>query len=53
MSISVAPLGSFGYKLALNAVELPKLDAEFEEITEGEALTKKVNLKKKWPVRGA
>lgn len=38
---SVAPLGSFGSKLALNAAELPKLDAEFEEITEGGELTKK------------
>jgi len=28
-------------KLGLNASELPKLDAEFEEITEGEELTKK------------
>ena len=28
-------------KLALNAAALPKLDAEFEEITEGEELTKK------------
>ena len=27
-------------KLGLNAAELPKLDAEFEEITEGEELTK-------------
>ncbi len=26
MSISVAPLGSFGSKLSLNAAELPKLD---------------------------
>ena len=41
MSISVAPLGSFGSKLSLNAAELPKLDAEFDEITEGEELTKK------------
>ena len=48
MSISVAPLGSFGSKLSLNAAELPKLDAEFEEITEGEELTKKEKLKKKW-----
>ena len=46
MSISVAPLGSFGSKLSLNAAELPKLDAEFEEITEGEELTKKEKLKK-------
>ncbi|HVR37074.1 MAG TPA: type I restriction endonuclease subunit R, partial [Methylomirabilota bacterium] len=35
-------------KLALNASELPKLDAEFEEITEGEELTKKEKLKTKW-----
>ncbi|MDP1863355.1 MAG: type I restriction endonuclease subunit R [Thiobacillus sp.] len=35
-------------KLSLNAAELPKLDAEFEEITEGEELTKKENLKTKW-----
>jgi type I restriction enzyme R subunit len=28
-------------KLSLNAAELPKIDAEFEEITEGEELTKK------------
>jgi hypothetical protein len=41
LSISVAPLVSFGSKLILNAAELPKFDAEFEEITEGEELTKK------------
>ena len=35
-------------KLALNAAELPKLDAAFEEITEGEELTKKEKLKSKW-----
>ncbi|MBL8425208.1 MAG: type I restriction endonuclease subunit R [Candidatus Accumulibacter phosphatis] len=35
-------------KMALNAAELPKLDAEFEEITEGEELTKKEKLKSKW-----
>ena len=35
-------------KLALNAAELPKLDEEFEEITEGEELTKKEKLKTKW-----
>ncbi len=35
-------------KLALNAAELPKLDAEFEEITEGEEVTKKEKLKSKW-----
>ena len=34
-------------KLALNAAELPKLDAEFEEIIEGEELTKKEKLKTK------
>lgn len=35
-------------KLGLNASELPKLDAEFEEITEGEEVTKKEKLKTKW-----
>ncbi len=35
-------------KLALNAAEMPKLDAEFEEITEGEELSKKEKLKSKW-----
>jgi type I restriction enzyme, R subunit len=35
-------------KLSLNAAEFPKLDAEFEEITEGEELTKKEQLKTKW-----
>jgi type I restriction enzyme R subunit len=35
-------------KLGLNAAELPKLDAEFEEITEGEELSKKEKLKTKW-----
>ncbi|MDP2371203.1 hypothetical protein [Rhodoferax sp.] len=35
------------FKLSLNAAELPKLDAEFEEITEGEELTKKEKLKPK------
>jgi type I restriction enzyme R subunit len=35
-------------KLGLNASELPKLDSEFEEITEGEELTKKEQLKTKW-----
>ena len=35
-------------KLSLNAAEMPKLDAEFEEITEGEELTKKEKLKTKW-----
>jgi len=35
-------------KLALNASELPKIDKEFEEITEGEELTRKEKLKTKW-----
>ncbi len=35
-------------KLSLNAAELPTLDAEFEEITEGEELTKKEKLKSRW-----
>ena len=35
-------------KLALNAAQLPKFDAEFEEITEGEEQTKKEKLKTKW-----
>ncbi|HRQ88385.1 MAG TPA: HsdR family type I site-specific deoxyribonuclease [Bacteroidia bacterium] len=35
-------------KLALNASELPKLDDEFDEITEGEELSKKEKLKSKW-----
>jgi type I restriction enzyme, R subunit len=35
-------------KLSLNAAELPKLDAEFEEITECEELTRKEKLKTKW-----
>lgn len=35
-------------KLSLNASELPKIDSEFEEITEGEELTKKEKLKTKW-----
>lgn len=35
-------------KLALNAAELPKLDTEFEEITEGEEQTSKEKLKTKW-----
>ena len=35
-------------KLGLNASELPKLDKEFEEITEGEELTRKEKLKTKW-----
>jgi type I restriction enzyme, R subunit len=35
-------------KLALNQDELPKLDDEFEEITEGEEEDKKQKLKTKW-----
>jgi type I restriction enzyme, R subunit len=35
-------------KLSLNAAALPNLDAEFEEITEGEELTRKEKLKTKW-----
>jgi len=35
-------------KLSLNAAALPKIDEEFEEITEGEELTKKEKLKTKW-----
>jgi type I restriction enzyme R subunit len=35
-------------KLRLNAAALPKLDDEFEEITEGEELTRKEKLKTKW-----
>jgi type I restriction enzyme, R subunit len=35
-------------KLALNAAEMPKIDEEFDEITEGEELTKKEKLKTKW-----
>jgi type I restriction enzyme R subunit len=35
-------------KLALNAAEMPLLDAEFEEITEGEEQTRKEQLKSKW-----
>jgi len=35
-------------KLSLNAAALPKLDAEFEEITEGEEQTKKEKLKTRW-----
>ncbi|MFZ2642096.1 MAG: type I restriction endonuclease subunit R [Verrucomicrobiia bacterium] len=35
-------------KLGLNAAELPKIDEEFEEITEGEELTHKEKLKTKW-----
>ncbi|WP_425491670.1 HsdR family type I site-specific deoxyribonuclease [Haloferula luteola] len=35
-------------KLALNASELPKIDSEFDEITEGEEFSKKEKLKTKW-----
>ena len=35
-------------KLSLNAAAMPKIDKEFEDITEGEELTKKEKLKSKW-----
>ncbi len=35
-------------KLGLNASELPTIDKEFEDITEGEELTRKEKLKTKW-----
>ena len=35
-------------KLGLNAAEMPKIDEEFEEITEGEEQTKKEKIKTKW-----
>ncbi len=35
-------------KLGLNQAELPKIDKDFEEITEGEELTRKEKLKTKW-----
>lgn len=35
-------------KLGLNAAALPTLDADFEEITEGEEQTRKEKLKSKW-----
>lgn len=35
-------------KLGLNAAELPKLDDEFEEITEGEEPSRREKLKSKW-----
>jgi type I restriction enzyme, R subunit len=35
-------------KLELSASELPKIDKEFEEITEGEELTRREKLKTKW-----
>ena len=35
-------------KLALNAAKLPKLDEEFDEITEGEEQTHREKLKTKW-----
>src|SRR6185369_15194220 len=35
-------------KLGLNAAAMPKIDEEFEEITEGEELTRKEKLKTKW-----
>ncbi len=35
-------------KLGLNAAALPEIDAEFDEITEGEELSRKEQLKTKW-----
>jgi len=35
-------------KLGLNAAALPKIDVEFEEITEGEEQSKKEKIKSKW-----
>ena len=35
-------------KLGLNAAAMPKIDAEFDEITEGEEQSRKDNLKTKW-----
>ena len=35
-------------KLGLNAAAMPKIDTEFEEITEGEEQTRKERLKSKW-----
>lgn len=35
-------------KLELKAAERPKIDPEFEEVTEGEEITKKEKLKSKW-----
>ena len=35
-------------KLGLNAAALPKIDAEFDEITEGEEQTSREKLKSKW-----
>lgn len=35
-------------KLGLNAAELPKIDQDFDEITEGEELSKKEKIKSKW-----
>ncbi|MEZ5444105.1 MAG: type I restriction endonuclease subunit R [Lysobacterales bacterium] len=35
-------------KLSLNAAELPRIDEEFDEITEGEELSRKEKLKSKW-----
>ena len=40
-------------KLGLNAAELPNLDEEFDEITEGEEQTRKEELKSKWAALAA
>ena len=40
-------------KLALNVAELPKIDNEFEDITEGEEQSQKEKLKTKWAAQEA
>ncbi len=40
-------------KLGLNQSELPRIDEEFEAITEGEELTRKEKLKTKWAQKKA
>ena len=40
-------------KLSLNQAALPTIDAEFEEITEGEDQAKKQQLKTKWAAQEA
>lgn len=35
-------------KLSLNEAELPKVDSEFEEITEGEEVDRQQKLKTRW-----
>ena len=36
-------------KLSLNAAELPKLDVEFEEITQGRSLRRRKSSRRSWP----